>query len=351
MVQRTAQGRRRDRQPARHLGLVRAGRGGGADGRRRSCSTRSACSRAPRYLEGEYGIDGLYMGVPVRLGAGGIEQILELELRRRSSRALAASADAVRDVVGVLTTSLPQWISVFAAGRRSSAAPRPGSGSRAPRRSPRRARTSSMLARRARPARARGRRGSAALAVAGDVPNAVDLERARRARPSTTFGGLDILVPNSGGPPPARAERARPPTQVAGRGRAPAAARSSGSSTLCAAASRARATQAGSSSISSLAVAGADGAPRAHERRSPRRRRLHEVARATSSGPKGITVNSVAPGRIDDPAAARALRPDGPPPDEIAQIPARPARRAARARRPRRLPLPRAARSLHHRHA
>ena len=32
------------------------------------------------YLEGEYGIDGLYMGVPVKLGAGGIEAIVELEL-------------------------------------------------------------------------------------------------------------------------------------------------------------------------------------------------------------------------------------------------------------------------------
>ena len=32
------------------------------------------------YLEGEYGIDGLYMGVPVKLGAGGIEEIVELDL-------------------------------------------------------------------------------------------------------------------------------------------------------------------------------------------------------------------------------------------------------------------------------
>ena len=43
-----AQGGRRARQPARHIRLVRARRGGGADGRRRSVSTRSACSRAPR---------------------------------------------------------------------------------------------------------------------------------------------------------------------------------------------------------------------------------------------------------------------------------------------------------------
>ena len=55
------------------------------------------------YLEGEYGIDGLYMGVPVKLGAGGIEEIVELELSDDERQALNASADAVREVVGVLT--------------------------------------------------------------------------------------------------------------------------------------------------------------------------------------------------------------------------------------------------------
>ena len=54
------------------------------------------------YLEGEYGIEGLYMGVPVRLGADGIEQVLELELSDDEKRALEASAAAVREVVGVL---------------------------------------------------------------------------------------------------------------------------------------------------------------------------------------------------------------------------------------------------------
>jgi malate dehydrogenase len=56
------------------------------------------------YLAGEYGIDGLYMGVPVKLGSGGIEQIVELDLDAAEQEALRASADAVRDVVGVLTT-------------------------------------------------------------------------------------------------------------------------------------------------------------------------------------------------------------------------------------------------------
>jgi malate dehydrogenase len=54
------------------------------------------------YLEGEYGIDGLYMGVPVKLGAGGIQEILELELGDEEREALNASAEAVREVVGVL---------------------------------------------------------------------------------------------------------------------------------------------------------------------------------------------------------------------------------------------------------
>jgi malate dehydrogenase len=56
------------------------------------------------YLEGEYGIDGLYMGVPVKLGAKGIEQILEVDLDGSERAALAKSADAVRDVVSVLST-------------------------------------------------------------------------------------------------------------------------------------------------------------------------------------------------------------------------------------------------------
>jgi malate dehydrogenase len=55
------------------------------------------------YLQGEYGIDGLYMGVPVRLGAGGIEEIVELDLTEQEQAALQASAEAVREVVGVLS--------------------------------------------------------------------------------------------------------------------------------------------------------------------------------------------------------------------------------------------------------
>ena len=56
------------------------------------------------YLEGEYAIDDLYMGVPVKLGAEGIEEIVELDLSDTEREQLQASADAVREVVGVLTS-------------------------------------------------------------------------------------------------------------------------------------------------------------------------------------------------------------------------------------------------------
>jgi malate dehydrogenase len=55
-------------------------------------------------LQGEYGIDDLYMGVPVKLGAGGIEQVVELDLTEAEQAALEESAAAVRDVVSVLAT-------------------------------------------------------------------------------------------------------------------------------------------------------------------------------------------------------------------------------------------------------
>jgi malate dehydrogenase len=54
------------------------------------------------YLEGEYGIDGLYMGVPAKLGAGGVEEVFELDLADEERAAFHNSADAVREVVAVL---------------------------------------------------------------------------------------------------------------------------------------------------------------------------------------------------------------------------------------------------------
>lgn len=54
------------------------------------------------YLEGEYGIHDLYMGVPVKLGAGGVEQVLELRLTDEELAALRASAEAIRSTVSAM---------------------------------------------------------------------------------------------------------------------------------------------------------------------------------------------------------------------------------------------------------
>jgi malate dehydrogenase len=54
------------------------------------------------YLEGEYGVRDLYMGVPVKLGAGGVEEIVKLKLSDAERRMFKDSAAAVQDVVRVL---------------------------------------------------------------------------------------------------------------------------------------------------------------------------------------------------------------------------------------------------------
>ncbi|PWW26092.1 malate dehydrogenase (NAD) [Cytobacillus oceanisediminis] len=54
------------------------------------------------YLEGEYGYEGIYLGVPTILGANGIEKVIELELTSEEKAALDKSAEAVRSVMEVL---------------------------------------------------------------------------------------------------------------------------------------------------------------------------------------------------------------------------------------------------------
>src|SRR6266513_3021808 len=54
------------------------------------------------YLEGEYGIKGLFVGVPVKLGAKGIEQIIEIKLSPEEQAALDRSVAAVKELVGVI---------------------------------------------------------------------------------------------------------------------------------------------------------------------------------------------------------------------------------------------------------
>ncbi len=56
-------------------------------------------------LEGEYGIDGIYMGVPVILGAGGVERVVELDLTADEKALLDKSADAVRELVDVMANA------------------------------------------------------------------------------------------------------------------------------------------------------------------------------------------------------------------------------------------------------
>ncbi|MGH9433755.1 MAG: malate dehydrogenase, partial [Terriglobia bacterium] len=54
------------------------------------------------YLEGEYGINGLFVGVPVKLGARGIEQIIQIKLTAEEDAALKKSADSVKELVAVI---------------------------------------------------------------------------------------------------------------------------------------------------------------------------------------------------------------------------------------------------------
>ena len=54
------------------------------------------------YLEGEYGINDLFVGVPVKLGANGIEEVIEITLTKEENAALEKSADAVRELKELL---------------------------------------------------------------------------------------------------------------------------------------------------------------------------------------------------------------------------------------------------------
>ena len=54
------------------------------------------------YLEGEYGIRGVFLSVPVKLGAGGVEQVVEVKLTAEEHEALARSAETVRQLVNAM---------------------------------------------------------------------------------------------------------------------------------------------------------------------------------------------------------------------------------------------------------
>ena len=59
------------------------------------------------YLDGEFGINGLYVGVPVKLGAKGIEEIVEVELSEEEKAGLDHSAEAVQHLVNTMRTQDP----------------------------------------------------------------------------------------------------------------------------------------------------------------------------------------------------------------------------------------------------
>ena len=54
------------------------------------------------YLEGEYGHEGIFLGVPCQLGEGGLQRIIEVELTESEAEALENSAKAVRETIGAL---------------------------------------------------------------------------------------------------------------------------------------------------------------------------------------------------------------------------------------------------------
>jgi malate dehydrogenase len=58
------------------------------------------------YLEGEYGINGLYVGVPVKLGSKGIEKIYEIQLTAEEKAMLSKSASAVQELIDVIKTKM-----------------------------------------------------------------------------------------------------------------------------------------------------------------------------------------------------------------------------------------------------
>ena len=57
---------------------------------------------ASAYLEGQYGQEGIYFGVPVKLGASGVEEILELELDESQYETLRKSSETIRNMISQL---------------------------------------------------------------------------------------------------------------------------------------------------------------------------------------------------------------------------------------------------------
>ena len=59
------------------------------------------------YVDGQYGLDGLYVGVPVLIGAGGVEKIVEIALDDADKAGLQVSVDAVKELLDACKTLDP----------------------------------------------------------------------------------------------------------------------------------------------------------------------------------------------------------------------------------------------------
>ena len=57
---------------------------------------------AAAWLEGEFGLEGMFLGVPCKLGRSGLEQIIEVDLSSSERQALEESADAVKETMELL---------------------------------------------------------------------------------------------------------------------------------------------------------------------------------------------------------------------------------------------------------
>ncbi len=59
------------------------------------------------FLSGEYGVKGLYVGVPVVIGAGGVERVVEIDLNMRERSAFLASVESVKGLVDACMKLMP----------------------------------------------------------------------------------------------------------------------------------------------------------------------------------------------------------------------------------------------------
>jgi malate dehydrogenase len=60
---------------------------------------------AAAYLEGEYGVNGLFLGVPVVIGGGGVERVVQVDMTAAEKKALQSSVAHVRDLVDAMDRS------------------------------------------------------------------------------------------------------------------------------------------------------------------------------------------------------------------------------------------------------